>query len=414
MVEASPMTGEPATSPDGPSGVHAAAASPAVPATLVLIASAGHSGSTLLDLLLGNHSMVSSAGEMNRLSLHAPDRVCACGATVTACPYWNQVRGAITRTRRRTGLIRWDECHTDIPPQKPRLQLEMRDTPELCDGVLPPVLRTRLAAAGLRVGDGAVLTRGGVRDFKWRLTDPASQLHYVLRVSEQGVDVYDEAVTWKNPLRLVPEPLEVALALGRRSALTLLRAWSASAAEYAAVAENSWAVADAMAAVSGRRFVVDSSKSPVRLKLMYLLRPERVRIVQLVRDGRAVTASAMRRRDMSAAMAARIWKRDNQNLTVMLGSVPARQKIEVRYEALCDDPASEVKRVCDFLGLDFEAGMLTLWQRPVHNIPGNPMLFNRSRRAISKDERWRRDLTEGDLEAFNRTAGRLNRAFGYR
>ena len=69
--------------------------------TLVAVASAGHSGSTLLDLLLGNHSDVCSAGEMNRLTLHAADRVCACGSTVTACDYWNRVRAVITRERRQ-------------------------------------------------------------------------------------------------------------------------------------------------------------------------------------------------------------------------------------------------------------------------------------------------------------------------
>jgi hypothetical protein len=160
--------------------------------------------------------------------------------------------------------------------------------------------------------------------------------------------------------------------------------------------------------------VIDSSKSPVRLKLHYMLRPERMRILHLVRDGRAVAASAIRRHDnMSASMAARIWKRDNQNLRMMLRTVPDRRKLGVRYEALCEDPAAELRRVCQFLELEFDPAMLTLWSRPVHNIPGNPMLFNRSQRAIRKDERWRRDLSENDIQAFERAAGRLNRAFGY-
>src|SRR5688572_3567204 len=92
-------------------------------ATMVLIASAGHSGSTLLDLLLANHTKVSSAGEMNRLTLHAPDRVCACGATVTQCEYWNAVRGTIRERRGETAPLRWEQCHTDVPPQKPLLQI---------------------------------------------------------------------------------------------------------------------------------------------------------------------------------------------------------------------------------------------------------------------------------------------------
>ena len=383
--------------------------------TLVAVASAGHSGSTLLDVLLGNHSRVCSAGEMNRLTLHAPDRVCACGATVTACDYWNRVRAVITRERSQASRLRWDECHTDLPPQQPILRLSGVLGEPLVDGeAIPSELRARLAAAGVSVGEGATVTRRGVRDFKWRLKDPASDRLLILRNGEECLEVYDPEVRWKKPLRIVPEPLEVSLALGTASAVSMVRALSPRAASYAQIAENSWAVADAMAEVSNARYVIDSSKSPVRLKLLYMLRPERMRILHLVRDGRAVAASAMRRHDnMSAAMAARIWKRDNQNLRMMLRTVPDRLKLGVRYEALCEDPAAELRRVCEFLQLEFDPAMLTLWSRPVHNIPGNPMLFNRSQRAIRKDERWRRDLSETDIQAFERAAGRLNRAFGY-
>ena len=387
-------------------------ASPAQ-ASLVIIASAGHSGSTLLDLLLGNQPTVSGAGEMNRLTLYAPDRVCACGATVTNCSYWNQVRAVISKGRNSTALIRWDECHTDIPPQRPTvtvpgsLQASSGET-------VPDSLRGELIRAGLAISERAVLTRHGVRDFKWHLTEPASGQRWVLRPSEGQVDVYSEFTGWKNPVRLVPQPIELALASGSRTVLQAVRSLSTEASNYVQIAENSWTVADAMATVSGRPFVVDSSKSALRLKLLYMLRRDRVRIIHLVRDGRAVAASAMRRHDMSAARASRIWKRDNQHLAVMLATVPSRLKIRVHYEAICENPAREVSRIGDFLGTRFDEALVTLGERPVHNIPGNPMLFKRNQRAITKDERWRRDLSNQDLAAFERAAGRLNRSFGYR
>ncbi len=359
-------------------------------ATLVAIASAGHSGSTLLDLLLGNHSDVCSAGEMNRLTLHAADRVCACGATVTSCDYWNRVRRTIGLERQSTELIRWEECHTDVPPQKPAARLDRRLIGCLVEGARAPmVLREQLATRGLTVSERAMLSRKGVRDFSWRITDPASQRVYVLREGEASLDVYAARVEWKNPLRLIPDPLEVALAVGAPSAVKIVRACFPRAATYAHVVENSWAVADAMASVSQARFVVDSSKSPVRLKALYMRRPDRFRVVHLVRDGRAVVASAMRRLGVSPATAARVWKRDNQNLSVMLRTVPERLKLGIRYEALCENPRTEMKRVCDFLELPFEEGMLVLWERAVHNIPGNPLLFNRAERTFRKDERWR-------------------------
>jgi hypothetical protein len=122
----------------------------------------------------------------------------------------------------------------------------------------------------------------------------------------------------------------------------------------------------------------------------------------------------MRRTKISATTAAKVWKRDNQNVAMMLRTIPAERTLQVKYEAVCENPGRELQRVCDFLGLAFEPGMVTLWQRPVHNIPGNPMLFNRTQRSIVHDERWRRDLTEADLTAIDRLAGPLNRSFGYR
>jgi hypothetical protein len=381
--------------------------------TLVAIASAGHSGSTLLDLLLGNHSQVCSAGEMNRLTLHAADRVCACGATVTACAFWDRVRLGLARARGRTDGLRWEDCHTDLPPQQPLLTVAC-SAGDLADGgTAPAAVRAGLQGLGVLLGADARLSRGGIRDFKWRLIDPAGGREFVLRAHDGRVAIYEADVRWKNPLRRMPEPLEIALALGLRTGLRAGRAFSPRIARYHGIAENTWAVAEAMAAVSGAGFVVDSSKSPLRLKLVHLLRPGHVRIVHLIRDGRAVAASAMRRRDMSAEIAARIWKRDNQNLAVMLWSIPARLKLPVRYEALCEDPERELRRICGFLGLEYEPGMTELWKRPVHNIPGNPMLFNRHQRAIHRDDRWRRDLSDGDLHAFARSAGRLNSSLGY-
>src|SRR5690606_671679 len=116
-----------------------------------------------------------------------------------------------------------------------------------------------------------------------------------------------------------------------RGALALGRV-SRAAARQIATAHNSWRVAEAVAEVDGTEIVVDSSKSALRLKLLYAVRPAAVRVVHLVRDGRAVAASAMRRRQMSAAVAARVWVRENQHLNLVLRGVPGPQRHRMRYE----------------------------------------------------------------------------------
>ncbi len=58
----------------------------------IYICSPGHSGSTLLDLLLGSHSRVESLGEISHLSKNlALNTECTCGKPVRSCPVWQEV-----------------------------------------------------------------------------------------------------------------------------------------------------------------------------------------------------------------------------------------------------------------------------------------------------------------------------------
>ncbi len=54
-----------------------------------------HSGSTILDIVLGNSSAVESVGELvSGLGRETTGDTCACGATIVDCPYWQAVRTA--------------------------------------------------------------------------------------------------------------------------------------------------------------------------------------------------------------------------------------------------------------------------------------------------------------------------------
>ena len=58
----------------------------------IYICSAGHSGSTLLDLLLGSHTGIASLGEIDHLSKNlALNTTCSCGTPVRACPVWIEI-----------------------------------------------------------------------------------------------------------------------------------------------------------------------------------------------------------------------------------------------------------------------------------------------------------------------------------
>lgn len=58
----------------------------------VYICSAGHSGSTLLDLVIGSHSQVESLGEISHLSKNISlNTKCSCEQVVTSCSFWNKI-----------------------------------------------------------------------------------------------------------------------------------------------------------------------------------------------------------------------------------------------------------------------------------------------------------------------------------
>ena len=64
------------------------------PIRVLYIAGAGHSGSTFLDIMLGNHPDVFGAGELSNLPRGGwiDNEYCTCGRQANDCPFWSYVR----------------------------------------------------------------------------------------------------------------------------------------------------------------------------------------------------------------------------------------------------------------------------------------------------------------------------------
>lgn len=166
------------------------------------------------------------------------------------------------------------------------------------------------------------------------------------------------------------------------------------------------------------------------------------RYIHLMRDGRVVAASMMRKfKGMTMFTAARSWKRDVKRNRRILRRTGQPVHLAL-YEALQAEPEAQLRRLCDFIGLGYEPGMLQYWDKTHHFLGGNRgTLFSMLRHAGVKtaeehlsantkanwdlghyknqdmknftDERWKTELTPGQLRLFGLLAGRLNRSFGY-
>jgi hypothetical protein len=177
------------------------------------------------------------------------------------------------------------------------------------------------------------------------------------------------------------------------------------------VAENSLKVYDAVLHVSGKRVVVDSSKSPILMKLLMLLRPKRVLAIHLIRDGRAVLNSNLKK-GKETAFAARSWTKTLDLMDLLSKKIRRNRYLEIKYEDICRNPEAVLKTVCEAAGLPFEPDMLKFRNRERHNIDGNRMRYAETD-EIRLDERWRNELNEEQLAVFEDIAGKHNRRLGY-
>lgn len=200
----------------------------------------------------------------------------------------------------------------------------------------------------------------------------------------------------------------------RSVALSVSPTWSAHLRE---VHLRNNALVEVFQEMSSARIVVDSSKLALHLK--FLLKSDRlkIKVLSLVRDGRAVVTSMLGHgfqrgsREETIAAAALAWRRTNEASQSILNTLPASRWLHVQYEELCRQPAQTLRAICEFLGMNAESVVLDFRARTQH-VLGNDMRL-KSGSDIRLDERWRSGLSEADLAAFNAVAGQMNQSYGY-
>jgi hypothetical protein len=197
--------------------------------------------------------------------------------------------------------------------------------------------------------------------------------------------------------------------------------------------EGCAALAASVLELTGARVFVDSSKLAHRLKHVRRVPGLDVKVVHLVRDGRAVALTymdpdrladardpALRRggsgegpppAGLPMARAADEWRRCLVCAENALATLEPGSWTRVRYEELCRDPEGVRGQVLRFLGLD-PGRAARDFRAAEHHVVGNGMRLDEGG-EVRLDERWRSLLTAEDLRTFDAVAGRLNRRYGY-
>jgi hypothetical protein len=157
--------------------------------------------------------------------------------------------------------------------------------------------------------------------------------------------------------------------------------------------------------------------------------------IHLIRDGRDVAVSrgaraVKRGREATpAAREAETWKRRIEGARAQGSGVD--HYLELRYEDLIADPEDALRKVCEFVELEFDPAMLDYHERAserlaeLSDLPGKggkvrPGSERIAAHALTSEppradrvERWRAELSEESIADYERVAGDLLSDLGY-
>jgi hypothetical protein len=211
------------------------------------------------------------------------------------------------------------------------------------------------------------------------------------------------------------------IALGGPESLQLFKALSPEIRAFSEGCARALELFETAAAMTGASVIVDSSKDPLPLKHLYSLAPERLRVIHLVRDARAVSLSFVKNfdRDGTAYVAearggrptlgeaARYWRDRNRNIGIATWRLPPARRLFLRYEDLCLEREASAAALSDFLGEPIVIPE-TIHLRQQHTIAGNPMRQSETSIQVRLREDWQSRLTPAQLAEIETVVGRMD------
>lgn len=146
---------------------------------------------------------------------------------------------------------------------------------------------------------------------------------------------------------------------------------------------------------NNKEIYVDKSPDAVE-ELEYLLSifPS-TKILALNRDPRANIKSLIQRQYLTLELASLKWREYNQKLLAIQKWIGDERFIFIPYEGLVEHPKSTIKKVCDFLNIEFEESMVEL-----HKIEhlNNPKAYVQNKFDSSKIQDWKDKMSYKDIE----------------
>ncbi len=305
----------------------------------IYICSAGHSGSTLLDMLIGSHSRIESLGEITHLPKNlALNTICGCGSPVRECEFW---KGAISNIERKLNIDLVSNPYIlDLGYISARIIVDKRH-------------QTIFYNLARKISHGLIYIH-------YRHTIP---LYYFL------LPRFEKSIN------------------------------------------NNHLLYQSVRNYNDAGLIVDSSKAYLKGLGVYLHNKDETRIIVLVRDGRGVFYSNLKR-GFDRRKSLNGWINYYQRALVLIDKYVNKEHVLfVKYEDLAKNTKKVMEDISKFIDVEYESAMLDFSSKVHHITNGNNTRFKSSK--INLDEAWKNNLNESDLNYFNVKALDLNKRLGY-
>jgi hypothetical protein len=229
-----------------------------------------------------------------------------------------------------------------------------------------------------------------------------------------GFDVWDSDLEFRAPGGGVSDVILRAVQRGRllETAREVgLRTVPAARRELHRLLRRHEDLVQVISRIKGAGTFLDSSKRPERAVYMQRIPAFDMKVIHLVRDGRAVSWSSMKNLGITAAEAADSWVADNSASELAKSHFAADRWLTLRHEDVCARPDETLQKVYEFIGVPAQDGVRDFRSVEQHIIGNRMRLSNTS--EIRLDERWKQALTPEQMAMIEGRVGPLNRRYGY-
>ena len=302
---------------------------------ILYIASAGHSGSTLLDFLIGSLPHTFSTGELvyfpwqiyrtiQSISSIKNQNICTCGNSFFNCKVWGEV----------------------IKMVKNNMDIDMRQNPFLFD---ISIHRSPSYKDNFKISNKLIRT-----------------LYYLFSFQIFG-----------NPINNIYYH------------------------HYRQSIHNNWKLFRYLYNITGARYIIDSTKDPIRFKMLHRMHPNNIKLIILIRNVHGVaTSGLMRQEHNNIEKAAKGWlKFYNNKIIKILKSTENLNYLIIHYEELTKHPEKIIRNIANFLEID-----------NFHLIAGNPMRY-KNNFTIKYDKRWKNHINDQQYDLLDKYQNKLNPIF---